>query len=245
MIRRKTSELLIRPRMSARQRLAMTTIVVIVIVAVLYAVYQFGAQSVQADFVSNRARIAELEKQVAGLNKVNGELQTDLALVERQSQIQVQAYKEVSDAYADVVEKNEFLNRRLDFYRSIISPEDGKAGIKIHDFKIKYAEDGTSLLFDLTLVQSIKHNTNVRAEVVVGLYRNGDKQQPIAVWPEQDGKSVNFKYYEKISDELIVPDFQNESAEELSFKVDVNIRGGKGGDVEKWYPLPSVETKTK
>lgn len=249
MIRRKTSELLIRPRMSVRQRLALALLIAIIVITSLYGTYKFGVRSVEANFINNEARIGELEQDVSNMNQTNSELHTDLALAERQKQIQAQAYKEVSDAYAGVVEKNEFLNRRLDFYRSIISPEDGKAGVKIHDFEIKYAFDDvteeTKLLFDLTLVQSIRHNINVRADVVIGVYRKTDKQNPIVVWPEQDSKAVNFKYYEKISGELVVAKLNQLQAEELELKVDVKIRGENSGDVAEWYPLPSVEVKNK
>ena len=243
MIRRKTSELLIRPRMSARQRVAMAFVVIAIVVTTLYVTYKMGVDSVEANFINNETRIVELEEEVAGLEKLNKQLHTDLALAERQNQIQAQAYKEVSDAYAGIAEKNEFLNRRLDFYRSIISPEDGKAGVKIHDFKVKRSNDESKLIFDLTIVQSIRHNINVRADVVVKAYLADDKQNPVAVWPEQEKKSVSFKYYEKISGELAVPGFDQQMAEKLELKVDIKIRGGNGGDVVEWYPLPSVEVK--
>ena len=51
------------------------------------------------------------------------------------------------------------LGSRLDFYRSIISPEDGQSGPAIQDLEPTY-ENGV-LSFDVTLVQAIKHKHQV------------------------------------------------------------------------------------
>ena len=135
------------------------------VLALVYFVYGHGMRSGHARYEQDQAMIGQLKETLANVRKELTVSQEGLIFSKRQQQIQEEAYTQMSKAYANSEQKNSVLGSRLDFYRSIISPEDGQSGPAIQDLKHSY-NDG-KLSFDITLVQAIKHKHQVPGNLKV------------------------------------------------------------------------------
>jgi hypothetical protein len=150
----------------------------------------------------------------------------ELIFSQRQQQIQEEAYKQMSKAYANSEQKNSVLGSRLDFYRSIISPENGQSGPAIQSINHQFA-DG-KLSFDVTLVQAIRHKHQVRGNLRVSLYEN---DALVAQWPKLSSRSVSYQYFQQISGVI-------ESArppEAAKLKVELDVQDGE--KLERWFDV--------
>lgn len=227
MLRRSTNELLIKPRVSKKHRTAITVAMVAITVGLLAAAFQYGRHSGNAQLNIDAERIAQLKEEINQLGDQLKASENTLMFAERQQQIQEEAYKQMSDAYASAEKKNRYLTSRVDFYRSIISPRNNEKGPRIQDLSHNVSEQKVS--FDVTLVQSIKHKHQVQGTVRAFLIDDND--QVLASWPEASGKTVNFQYFQHISGLFEV----SEVPEASKIKVELAVEGGN--IIERWFDI--------
>lgn len=227
MLRRPTNELLIKPRVSKKYRALVIAGAVIILLGLLFAAFQYGRHSGNTQLVSDQDRNTILKQEVQQLTEQHRASENKLMFAQRQQQIQEEAYKQMSDAYAGAEKKNRYLTSRVDFYRSIISPRNNEKGPRIHD--LSYTTTAGQISFDVTLVQSIKHKHQVRATIRAFLVDTDN--QVLASWPETSGKTVNFQYFQNASGTFKV----SEISEGLKIKVELAVDGGK--IIERWFDI--------
>lgn len=194
MIRKSTNELSIKPKMAQPMRLALGVITFIGACLALYFSFQAGVRSGHQRVNEDRAMVGQLNTTIVGLRERLAAAEQNLTIAQRHQQIQEEAYKQINTAYASSEQKNQYLGSRLDFYRSIISPEDGQSGPAIQALELSREAD--QLNFELTLVQAIKHKHQVRGVLGVKLL---DGDQLLAQWPETSPRSINFQYFQQLS----------------------------------------------
>lgn len=234
MIRKSTNDLSIKPKMSRNSFMALLLGGVFVLFAVIYFVHGHGVRSGHDRFEQDQATIAQLNRTIEGLRTELSVSQEGLIFSKRQQQIQEEAYKQMSKAYSNSEQKNSVLGSRLDFYRSIISPEDGQSGPAIQE--LKHAYNQGKLSFDITLVQAIKHKHQVRGNLKVILYEN---DVVTAQWPLSSERSVSYQYFKQISgsiDKQVI-------AENAKVKVELNLQDGS--TLERWFNVPNFNRQNK
>ncbi len=197
-----------------------------VFLASCYFAYGEGVRSGHKKYNEDQALISQLNSSVKEIKGDLASAQQSLTFAQRQQQIQEEAYKQISKAYANSEQKNSVLGSRLDFYRSIISPEDGQSGPAIQDLKHQIV-DG-KLSFDVTLVQAIKHKHQVRGNLKVVLYE-GDAL--VAQWPASSTRSVNYQYFQQVSGSIE----RSALVGGEKLKVELELQGGER--LERWFPL--------
>lgn len=233
MIRKSTNDLTIRPKMSSSVVMSITVVGLFVFFACLYFAYNQGVKSGHSRFDSDQASLTQLREELAGLKVDADKAQENLIFAQRQQQIQSEAYKQMSQAYANSEQKNAVLGSRLDFYRSIISPEDGQSGPAIQGVRHEFV-DG-QLSFDVTLVQAINHSTQIRGNLVVTLFEN---DVATGRWPESSPRSVSYQYFQQISGTI----GKNTLSNDAKLKVVFEVQGGE--ILERWYTIAPSDTTT-
>lgn len=232
MLRRPTNELLIRPRWSKRLRVTVTITVIICTIAALYGAWRWG-YFMAVDQQEERQQSLELTSgELRKANRRIERLSLDLAKAERQKQIQDAAYEEVNKTYQKVEQKNEFLQRRVNFYRSIISPEDGVAGVKVHDVRTRVLAEG-GVDFELVLIQAMAHQKEVKVGVTIELYESRRQKTPIAVWPASGVELVEFRYSQVLEGVLSLP----EADSGMVMKVIARINNKDSSQLVEWHKL--------
>ncbi len=201
--------------------------------ALMYFVYDKGVRSGHAKYEQDQALVAQLNQSIGEVRQNLSVAEENLIISKRQQQIQEEAYKQMSKAYANSEQKNSVLGSRLDFYRSIISPEDGQSGPAIQELKHVFA-DG-KLNFDITLVQAIKHKHQVRGNLRVTLY---ESELVSAQWPLSSDRSVNYQYFQQVSGSIEKP----ELAEDAKLKVELTLQDGT--KLERSFALTQPQIKS-
>lgn len=230
MIRTPTNDLSIKPKMSSSAQMAIVVMGLFVFFVSLYFAYNQGVEKGHSRFDDDQAELLQLNSELSQVKLDLDKAQEGLIFAQRQKQIQEEAYKQMNLAYANSEQKNAVLGSRLDFYRSIISPEDGETGPSIQALKHEF--QAGKLSFDITLVQAIKHKHQVRGSLTVTLYEN---DTATGRWPANSPRSVNYQYFQQVSG-VIDKTSLTENA-----KIKVELRLQDGGKLEKWFNLASSQ----
>lgn len=227
MIRKSTNELSIKPKMAPGLRTAMIAGIIVLLAVALYVSYQFGVKSGHNQYDRDRQMIGQLNNSITELRGQLAESEENLIIAQRHQQIQEEAYKQISTAYAGSEQKNRYLGSRLDFYRSIISPEDGQSGPAIQSLEASNQEGNVS--FNVTLVQAIKHKHQVRGALRVQLFQG---EEMIGQWPENSTRSINFQYFQQISG--VIDGVQ--LSENAKMKAELVLQDGQ--EIVRWFDVP-------
>ena len=226
MIRKSTNQILIKPKVSLHIRLLAVFCGMLLLAAALYLSFDLGAESGHQQFNQDRDMIEQLDATIAKLRGDMSTAQEDLIIAQRHQQIQEEAYKQISAAYAGSEQKNRYLGSRLDFYRSIISPQNGQLGPAIQGLEAR--QDNANVAFEVTLVQAIKHKHQVRGNLRLQLY---DGTQLLKAWPDSSPRSINFQYFQQISGVFEAAQL-NENAR---MRVELSLRSGDV--IERWFDV--------
>lgn len=230
MIRKSTNDLTIRPKMSKSVQLVSIFIAMTLLALALYYTYMNGVKSGHAKFEQDQSLIQQLTLTIGELRNDLDTSQEGLTFAQRQQQIQEEAYKQISKAYSNSEQKNRVLGSRLDFYRSIISPEDGQSGPAIQSLEHQFSNG--KLSFDVILVQAIKHKHQVRANLRVTLYEN---DLATGQWPNSSPRSVSYQYFKQVSGSIE----KVKLADNAKLKVELVMQDGK--TFESWFALTETE----
>lgn len=150
---------------------------------------------------------ARLSADNAALEKENGELKARIAKFERQLQINQIAYDKLTTQLGDSASYINELREDLDFYRSIISPDDNEAGVKIQGWQVRRTENGSDFRYKLTVVQALNHDKSVAGEATVfidGTRQGMPVRLPMADTGEAPG-DLSFRYFQVFEGRFSLP----------------------------------------
>lgn len=197
----------------SRSRVITTRVIIAVMVVVCaYLVYEFGR--IQANYNIVEAgrerqafedRIADLEDEIAGLNETIARLETNRS-------IDSSAYKDVEVSLVTLQAKIQEQTNEIAFYRGIISPADGVAGLRVQDLRLTRSGAERAYKVRLVLVQSLKHDRTVSGDV--GLFVEGVQNGTEVSYPysqllaaEADSAwAFKFRYFQDFDREITLPD---------------------------------------
>lgn len=194
-----------------------SSIVVRVIIAALvvgagYLVFEFGR--IQAGYnlvdageerAALEARIAELENEITALNE-------EVALVETHRDIEREAYAEVEASLTELQTRIQEQQDAIAFYRGIVSPADGNAGLRVQDFRLTRGAEEREYTIRLVLIQAMKHDRRVSGDVqlVVEGTENGEQKSYsyADLLPEDADSSwvFSFRYFQDFDRQVVLPD---------------------------------------
>ena len=182
------------------------------IVGAAYLTYEFGRIQAGYNIVDTAAErqdyenlIDELEIDVAGLNE-------QIALLETHRDIDQEAYREVDASLTDLQSKIQEQQDAIAFYRGIVSPADGKAGLRVQDFRLTRGKAEREYTIRLVLVQAMKHDRKVSGDVKLsiagdmnGVEASYDYAQLLPAEAEK-GWAFSFRYFQDFDRPVILPD---------------------------------------
>jgi hypothetical protein len=151
------------------------------------------------------ARILELENEIILLNE-------QIALLETHREIDREAYSEVEGSLTELQAKIQEQQDAIAFYRGIVSPADGNAGLRVQDFRISRSSAEREFNLRLVLVQAMKHDRKVSGNVVLriaGTENGEEKSYGYADLKPEDASSdwaFSFRYFQDFDRAVILPD---------------------------------------
>ena len=184
-----------------------------VLAAAGYLLFELGRVRSGYSLVDAQQRRAELKQEIEELDALNEQLRQRIAVLETSQEVDKEAYRQVEDNLADLQSRIQTQEEELAFYRGIVSPEDGVAGLRIQELELlpRDAETDRRFLLRLVLVQAVKHDRRVSG--VVNLEVAGQRDGETVSYPlgelvaEDSAASLafSFRYFQDFQKELVLP----------------------------------------
>jgi len=184
----------------------------VLIAAVGYLVFEFGRIQANYNIVVAVEERQSYEDRIAGLENDIVGLKQEIALVETHREIDREAYKEVEASLTTLQAKIQEQTDAIAFYRGIVSPADGAAGLKVQDLKLTRGQDERAYNVRLVLVQSLKHDRKVTGDVNISI--EGEQGGDTAIYQyaqllrkdAEKGWPFSFRYFQDFDREIVLPD---------------------------------------
>lgn len=197
----------------SRGRVFTTRILIAAVVLVCaYLVYEFGRIQANYNIVDAgrerqafEARIDELDAEIATLKETIASLETN-------RNIDRSAYQDVESSLVELQAKIQEQTNEIAFYRGIVSPADGKAGLRVQDLRLTRSATERAYNVRLVLVQSLKHDRTVSGDVglfVEGVQDGSDVSYPYSQLLGAEAESrwpFKFRYFQDFDREIVLPD---------------------------------------
>jgi len=199
--------------MHSRGRVVTTRILLAALIAGCgYLVFEFGRIQANYNIVDAARERQAYEDHISGLDDNIAALKEEVAMLETDQAVDRESYKEVETNLMTLQEKIQEQSAAIAFYRGIVSPADGAAGLRVQDLKLTRANTERSYNVQLVLVQSLQHDRKVSGDVdlVVEGMQNGSEttynySQLLAAEAESDW-IFSFRYFQDFDREIVLPD---------------------------------------
>ena len=185
---------------------------VLLALVVAYLVFEYGRISAGYDTVDAANQRAELNGEIEQRDQRIAELEQEVALLETHREIDREAYKEVEGGLLSLQAKIQEQQDAIAFYRGIVSPADGKPGLRVQDFRLTRGNEERQFSLRLVLVQAMKHDRKVSGDVAMTIegvedgeatsYALTELLPPDAekAWP------FSFRYFQDFDRQIVLPD---------------------------------------
>jgi hypothetical protein len=216
-------------------------VLAVMVIIVGYLVFEFGRIQANYNIVDAARERQEYEDRIAGLQGDIAALKQDVALLETHSDVDREAYKDVEGRFTALEAKIQEQTEALAFYRGIVSPADGSAGLRVQDLKLSRGQTERAYTIRLVLVQSLQHDRKVSGDVMLSIdgeldgatmtynYSQLLPEDGSASWP------FSFRYFQDFDREIVLPD--GFSPEKITIEVRSKTRSISS--IEAVYPWTS------
>ncbi len=177
-----------------------------------YLVYEFGRIQANYNIVDAGHEREAYEERIATLGDEIVQLKETIARLKTNRDIDSSAYKDVEASLLSLQAKIQEQGAEIAFYRGIISPADGVAGLRVQDLRLSRAGSERVYNVRLVLVQSLKHDRTVSGDVnliVEGVQNGSEVSYPYSQLLEAEADSnwaFKFRYFQNFDREIVLPD---------------------------------------
>jgi len=197
----------------------------------------FEAGSIRAGYsiltaeLDRRAKSAQIEELTAQLRTT----QARLAEAEVASRVDREAYRQVEKSLADVEARLSAQSQELTFYRGIVNPSDGLAGLAIQRLQVLPGIAPHRFRVRIVLIQAARQDAvaNGTADLSVDGMRGGRAVSlPLAqIGTSSNSLSFSFRYFQVVETEIELP------ADFLPERVVIEVRPAKAAaSIRQTYP---------
>ena len=190
----------------------LVSVVLLLVVVSAYLIFEFGRISAGYDIVDAGQERQAYEQQIMALDDQIVQLKQEVAMLETHREIDREAYKEVEGSLQALQAKIQEQRDAIAFYRGIVSPADGKSGLRVQDLKLTRGNAEREFNLRLVLVQAMKHDRKVSGDVALSVQGSQDGVETVytlkqllpaeaeSAWP------FSFRYFQDFDRQLVLPD---------------------------------------
>jgi len=150
--------------------LAIRTILIALLFAGgLYLSFELGRYQSGYSLLDMRRETEAFEAALAERDQTIQELERQIANLETSRQIDNETYRSIEDSLTELQARIQAQEEDLAFYRGIVSPGDGAAGLRIQNIEIVPGKDDATHILRVLLVQAIVHDDRVTGSVRANL----------------------------------------------------------------------------
>jgi hypothetical protein len=187
-------------------------LLVALIVASGYLIFEFGRINAGYDILDAANDRQNYEDRITALNDEIIALKQEVALLETHREIDREAYKEVEASLSSLQDKILEQRDAIAFYRGIVSPADGKSGLRVQDLKLTRGTAEREFNVRLVLVQAMQHDRKVSGDVSLSVEGSQDGVETVYMFdqliPAEADKdwAFSFRYFQDFDRQLVLPD---------------------------------------
>jgi hypothetical protein len=203
-------DLVVKPRRPAVRR-AFAALGVVFVAAALVGSCEAGRRRGLAAGEANGAAVRALRDRAENLAERNDALRREVAALRTSRAVADEAHMRVRRMLVDLENEVQRQREELDFYRTIVSPDDGVAGLRIQDFTVSAGAEGRLYRMQLVLVQAAKHDTPVSGVVNFSLEGASDGQpatfaaSDLSPQAENSPLGFSFRYFKDLEQDVLLP----------------------------------------
>ena len=187
-------------------------VILALILVVAYLIFEFGRIRAGYDTVEAGNISQAFEDHIIQLDDKILDLKQEVAILETNRDVDKASYKEVELELTSLEDKIQEQRDAIAFYRGIVSPSDGNAGLRVQDLKLIRGKAEREFTLSLVLVQAMKHDRKVSGDVTLSVEGNQggvettyDLTQLMSesadkAWP------FSFRYFQNFDRQLVLPD---------------------------------------
>ncbi len=206
------TNLVVKTHRPGRHRLLVAGLV-LALLASSYGLFEFGRFRGGYDLLESREQISQRDREIAQLNRKIEQLRNEVVLLETSSGIDAEAHQQIEQRLQVLQGTIQEQAEALAFYKGIISPEDGEAGLKIRDFKVEPGTEPGWYLVKIVLIQAKDHGRQVSG--VVDLTIDGQlagEGKTLALTDVRQtaeaagAPAFSFRYFQELEEFLSLPE---------------------------------------
>lgn len=191
----------------------MTRVVLAILVAGFgYLVFEFGRIQANYNVIDAGKERQVYEDRIRALEEDIVALKEEVKLLETHRDIDREAYNDVEASLTTLQAKIQEQTDAIAFYRGIVSPADGTAGLRVQDLKLVRGQTERAYNVRLVLVQSLKHDRKVTGDVSLSI--EGEQGGAATTYSFSqllpDDASANwafsFRYFQDFDRQIVLPD---------------------------------------
>jgi len=194
----------VRPHVPWYVRWAITLPFLLVMGYLVWWSYDAGMELAGFHRGQAETEIAELHDKVAFLEAENAKQANQLAVDERQAQMQQAAADEVQEQVKALHEENAKLKEDLSFFQNLPLTSGRDAELSIHSLKLEAGSLPGEYHCRMLLVQGVqRRGREFEGELQIVVNADQDGEKVVLQFPQQDVKEIaahrlNFKYYQRV-----------------------------------------------
>lgn len=238
MLRNRTDSIIIKPKTSSLVRYGLIVVPIIIFIFGVSGAYYHGLQQNSIKLEQTQKQLIERSQRYEVLNERYKQVSESFTKLKSQLHIDDAAYAELRKDLELSNAKLAELNTELKFYRSIISPQDGKQGVRVQEFAIIPTDQSQTYKYKLVLIQTLQQGKELSGTVELTIKGevDGEPQTIKHPPPGQKKMRVKFKYFQNFTGILELP------AAFTPLEVKVDLAANKKNTLidDRWYPWPQV-----
>jgi cell division protein FtsB len=200
-----------------------------------WSMYELGLMRAGYNRFESIQKHLELNAQIDKLSDENRALREQVTMLERTRVVDSESTDEVRNSLKQLQDEILELRQEADFYRGIISPGEGVAGLDVQSFKLSTGGEAGLYHYDLVMTQVLRNESLVSGAVQVSVQGVKDGA-PLTldfkdISPNNSvADSFKFRYYQKLAGDIRLP------AGFVARTVRVEITSGGRRPVNKSFP---------
>jgi len=214
----------------------------VLLAAAFYLSFELGRYRAGYAILDAHRAVVALEELVTARDATIEGLRRQEAILETTEDIDRETYARIEVTLDELQAKIQAQEEELAFYRGIVSPGDGVAGLRIQDFHILAADSEQRHVLRLILVQAIVQNQRVKGTVKVRL--SGKLGAEVAEFDlaelvgngEAQEIAYDFRYFQSIEHALVLP----VGFEPATVEVEIWPREPRGERIERSFEWAAV-----
>ncbi len=182
-----------------------------------YALYSYTVSRLPYEWEELEIERAKLEgerkeqsRKIRQLKDENRRQAEKIVSLERGVEIEKASAQSLHDSLRDMQEELAAQEEQLAFYRGIVSPDQSKVGVRIYDLEVRESGEKSLYLFNLMLIQAVRHENSVSGVVSVelrGMQGGAEKHIPLEeISVARDTKlNFSFRYFQDLTGAFRLP----------------------------------------